>query len=214
MNGAFDPDPLLGSGSLTGFTEYAALYGNYRVMDFTYEVKIASLETAPMIVLIAPTATDIGGNYSGTNELSEFPHGRSDLISAQGGMDRCTFSGAWCPADIFGDRAEYFGDDNFGAGTGSNPSFQLYLNVGIYKPTSALVSGVVAKVRLGYKVMFYGKKNVLTAVRQRPLTVSPERAQPLQTPTWADMVELEERMRSPDARSPATNSMRGRRPAQ
>jgi hypothetical protein len=158
MNSAYDPDPLLGSGSLSGFNEWAAFYSHYRVVGFGYQFELANNESFPLIVVCAPTVVDVGANYSSTDQISEFPYGQRAMISAKTGADRCVLSGYVDIAKLEG-TTEAIYDSTFSAVTTTNPAQPRYFNIGIGAP-SVLVNGVTASVRLQFTVLFFARNNV------------------------------------------------------
>jgi hypothetical protein len=162
MNSAYDPDPNLGSGSIAGFSEWAAFYGNYRVNGIMYEISIVNKEPVPLQVVIAPTITDVGSNYSAINELSEVPFAKSQIVSNSGGMDRCRFKGYIPMHEILGDKLKYKSDPQFSGLTTGNPSTMFYLNVGAWTLGGAFSGqGVGMTLRFTYYVEFFGRKTLV-----------------------------------------------------
>jgi hypothetical protein len=159
MNSAWDPDPLLSSGSLSGYAEWAAFYFNYRVVKFSYDVTLSNLETHPVSTVCAPTTADLGSNYSNTPQISEFPYGKMSIMSAATGMDRCRFTGTIDLPKFLGDPQFYRGDLLFQSATGTNPGNLLYMNFGAYSGIN-FANGIFVSARLGYLVEFFYKRTL------------------------------------------------------
>jgi hypothetical protein len=160
MNSAFDPDPLIGSGSLSGFNEWATMYTTYRVIGFSYQISIANMDSFPYLVVICPSLTDVGSNYANTDQLSEFPYGRKSLISAKGGMDKCSLNGLVNLPALEG-SATYYQSNEFASLISTNPSTIRYFNIGASAPV-VMVNGVFISVRLKYEVLFYRRTNIFS----------------------------------------------------
>jgi len=158
MNSAFDPDPLLGSGAIPGFTELGTLYNAYRVINFDWQVEIANRDTFPIVTYCVPLATDPGANPSTSQTLAANSFGKTQMCSATGGMDRCTFRGTLNLAHFYGNAGFYF-DDNYNSGTSTSPAALLFFLIGTETP-AVIVNGVTAKVRLGYTIQFNRRTNL------------------------------------------------------
>lgn len=159
MNSVYDPDPLVGSASVSGFTEWSSIYSTYRVIEFKYEITIANQEAYPLQVSVCPTQFDLGANSTAVPEFGEAKYGRQTIISTTGGQDRCRMIGKINLTKFFG--PSYLYDATFNSAVTSNPSTLLYFNIGLYTP-SVLVKGVVTSVRLTYVTQFYRRQNVFT----------------------------------------------------
>jgi len=162
MNNAFDPDPALASGSLSGFTELAAIYLNYKVLSFTCHTSLANRDAQPYNVVTAPTKPDVGLAYSGTYELGEFPYGRTRTMSIAGGMDQVHMSTTVNLSKFIGTAAYEFDPAFAGSTTSSStPTNLVYFNVGFYGNVNQ-INGVFNGTRLEYEIMFYNRAILLT----------------------------------------------------
>ncbi len=163
MNSIYDPDPLVGSGSVPGYSYYATGYGSYRVLGFAYNVTLANFEGSPVDIVGCPSNTDLGANYSGTNELFANPHATVALLSAKNGMDRATLKGYIDLGRFSGNTSQYLGNDSFGSSFGNNPGTMSYINFGAV--SSALFTtnnGIDYRVTLTYTVLFTQRKVVVS----------------------------------------------------
>jgi len=159
MNSVYDPDPLLGTGALSGFTEWAAMFGKYRVEEFRYNIRIANLELFPQMVIVAPSITDLGANFSRITQMPEVPGGKSSLVSGMGGQDKCFFKGKINLTNFLGSRTLLL-SDNYASNTNTNPNNQLYFNVGFSTGGATSTKGLFCSTRLFYTVVLYGRVNL------------------------------------------------------
>jgi hypothetical protein len=158
MNSAFDPDPLLLTGALPGFNEYATLFLAYRVIDFKWSVALSSDELFPMSTYVVPLNTDPGANPVNGYTLAANPKGKPKPLSSIGGPPT-RFSGSVNIANFFGIRGYNF-DDDYNASVTANPSVLLYLLAGAVAPAPLTASGIVITVRLSYRVVFNRRRNL------------------------------------------------------
>jgi hypothetical protein len=159
LNSAYDPDPALASGALSGFIEYAAQFSIYRVLSNSWEVKISNREAFPITTVVCPTPVDVGLNYVNVDQLPEFPYGKSNDCSASGGLDRCVFQGSIDLEKLFGSTS-WRADTGVAALINANPTTLMYLNIGAYAGGTVFVNGIFASVRVRYRVHFYRRTNL------------------------------------------------------
>lgn len=130
MTSIYDPDPLLGTGSIPGYSFWAAGYSGYRVLQIRYTIDISNLEGSPVDIIACPSKTDLGANYVNLNELFGNPYASQALLSAKGGMDRARLVGTIDIGEFYGSVNQYIGNDGFGGAFGANPTANFFLNVG------------------------------------------------------------------------------------
>jgi len=157
-NSVYDPDPLLGTGSISGFVEWAAFYDRYRVIEFSYDLDIVNMETFPVVVSAAPTLLDVGANYASTIDFPAFPYGSKRVLGTSAGQGRSRLSGQLNLAMFEGSPA-YYTDSAFSSVITGNPTNVRYMNFGIV-PQAALVNGVFISCRLGFRVLLYERLNL------------------------------------------------------
>jgi len=160
MNSAYDPDPALGTGSLSGFVELSTLYNNYKVLSFAVEAEVANRDTQPYNLVVCPTIKDVGLAYSGTYELGEFPRGKHRGFSAMGGMDRAKLTTKVNLPEFVG-TAQYEFDPAYSAAVTTNPTTIVYMNVGFYGTVNQ-VNGVFSSCLCRYEILFYNRSDPLT----------------------------------------------------
>jgi hypothetical protein len=158
MNSAFDPDPLLGSGAIPGFTEYSTFYVAYRVTQFRWSITMISDELFPVVAYVVPLNTDAGANPATGLTLAANPKGQTRALSSVGGPPT-TFRGRLNLSNFFGIRGYNF-DDDYNAAVTANPSVLLYLACGAQAPSVFTASGLVVRVRISYCVCFNRRKNL------------------------------------------------------
>lgn len=73
-NYAYDVDATLGSAAIPGFSEYAAMYGYYRVLRGIHTVRITNLETFSVFAMLQETNQDPGASPSNPPLQSGRPH--------------------------------------------------------------------------------------------------------------------------------------------
>lgn len=160
MNSVYDPDPSLGTGAISGFNEYAAIYSTYRVLAFRYQIIVANDETFAVQLYTCSTTADVGLNSANTPDFGEIKGSRTALLSGKGGQDRVKMIGSVDLPKFFG--ASYLYDSTFNAAVTGNPATILYHNVGFYAGSTNLVSGVTIAVKLSFDVLFYRRQNIFS----------------------------------------------------
>jgi hypothetical protein len=175
MNSAYDPDPALGTGAITGFNEYAALYDRYRVTKCSIDIEIANLESFAIEIIFAPTLLDVGTNYTGVSSMPEYPYGKKKILSIAGGKDSGRMKFTSTIARIEGSKSAYT-DLLFSAVVNTNPTNTRWYNVGYITGGNVLVKGVFAVVRLAYEVQFTERLNINASPRPfAPIASLPEK---------------------------------------
>lgn len=170
MNSAYDPDPALGTGALPGFTEWAAIYRNYRVLKFDYDWKVSNKDAFPQVVCGAPSQADLGLDYSNLVDFAGQPGGVSGEISALGGMDSETLRGSIDLGEYTGNAVQFLGNDGFGSSTSANPANLLYFNWGNFAGSN-LVNGISSRLVCRYTILMYSRGTLLTRKRGKFTTI-------------------------------------------
>lgn len=161
INSAYDPDPLVLSGAIPGFTEWAAFYQSYRVMKLDYDITICNKETFALDVVVASSNADLGANYINTYALFSYPGNTNNVCGTTTGNDHVRLTGSIDPGKVFGQVNSYLGNDGFASATNTNPLNLLYINIGALCP-AAFVNGVFTKVMLFYTISFFTVKTITT----------------------------------------------------
>lgn len=164
MNDIYDPDPLLLTGGVAGFSDLLAFYQEWRVEQVSVQLRIGNMETFPQSVCIIATNTNVAASISNVQKAvnaTENPFSTGvKLMSGMGGMDRMITKSSYTCGAVFGNRQQYNVDPNTSGFGASNPSTLLYLTVIVFGP-SPQVKGVFNDCRLRFKVKFFNRVPLL-----------------------------------------------------
>jgi hypothetical protein len=153
MNSVFDPDPLVLSGSISGFNEIASIYRRYLVTDFEFMVEITNLETFPVTIIIAPSdidlATQIVTRAAAVN-MSEYPLASRRTLSAKGGQDRALLMKKFNLARFSGQPSAYVDSLAYSSLSNTNPSILTFINFAIVADSN-LANGVYMTTTLKFR---------------------------------------------------------------
>jgi hypothetical protein len=152
MNSVFDPDPLIASGAIPGFNEWASLFTTYRVRKFHYKITISSNETIPSVCYCLPTLNDHGPNWTVALPASAGNMGKTRVLPSVQGGQGTTMSGSIDLARWLG-STNYLTDDNYQSLVTSNPAGILYFYIGA-DAGAVHVNGVTVRVELTFDVDF------------------------------------------------------------
>lgn len=162
-NGLQDPDPLLLSGSVPGFNEFAAFYRFYRVRACKATVTVINQEVFGSVVMLFPTNYDVATSLSTgfLNDMIANTYCRHRIISSKGGMDRITLKNYITTTKISGSSTSKF-DDNFASLILTIPTKLWYMNLACYtlageNYTSA---GLPYEIKLTYYVEWYDRNTL------------------------------------------------------
>jgi hypothetical protein len=162
-NGLYDPDPLLLSGGISGFTEYGGFYRKYRVESVEVEWTISNNESFPVIIVFGAANSNLATVVTSSNDvldLAENPYGVIKELSAAGGQDRITIRSKISLAQLVG-QSEYYNDINYAGFLGSapaNPALLTYLLFGAVATKSTFSNGIASMIRLKFKVQLYDRQ--------------------------------------------------------
>jgi len=159
MNSAYDPDYTYTGGSCSAFSQWAALYNYYRVLEFHYEIEIVNLETFPILVALAPVSAV--PSISNVYDIAELPMSKKGTLSAKGGQDRRIFKGTVRLSRFLGSQVVFY-SDGYASTINANPSLLAYFVVGLNcDGGNTLTNGAFSTIRLRYVTSFF-KKAVVT----------------------------------------------------
>jgi len=161
-NSVFDPDPLILSGGIAGFSELAALYNYYRVTHLEFEWACTNNESFPVQIGCVFSNTDIAASIAtqtqAHNALENGYSTQALLLSAKGGQDRILVKGKLDLASLWGNRENYLCENSFSALTNANPVQLLYINFIISTGTASLLAnGVTSSLKLKFTTQFYSR---------------------------------------------------------
>lgn len=165
INDLYDPDPLILSGSVSGFKEIMQFYSQYRVLKTSVSFKIFNNETFALLYGAVLSQSNLTGTIASRddaiNALENDFSTRARILSAKGGMDHEDINFEIQPWQLLGDKKQYMADINY-AGLGlATPSIPLWLNFIVASPTgTALVNGYTNSTTISMHAEFFGRTNL------------------------------------------------------
>jgi len=165
INDLYDPDPLILSGSISGFKELMQFYSYYRVLNVNVSFKIFNNEAFAILYGAVWSQTNLTGTIASRddaiNALENDFSTRARILSAKGGLDHEDINFELAPWKLLGDRSQYMSESNY-AGQGlADPTTPLWLNFIVASPTgTALANGYTNATTLSFTSEFFGRTNL------------------------------------------------------
>lgn len=165
INDLYDPDPLILSGSVSGFKELMQFYSYYRVVNCHVSFKIFNNENFALLYGAVFSQNNLTGTIASrddaVNALENDFSTRARLLSAKGGMDHEDINFALAPWQLLGDKKQYDAEQAY-TGLGlATPSIPLWLNFIVASPTgTALVNGYTNSTTISMTSEFFGRTNL------------------------------------------------------
>lgn len=165
INDLYDPDPLLLTGSISGFKEIMQFYTTYRVMNFKVHLKISNNEAFPLLYGYVFSQTSLVGviptRDSAIDALENDYSTRARMISAKGGIDTEEIQSQITPAEVLGDRRQYNAELGYSGQGLASPVIPLFLNLIVASPSGAnIANGVTTALTLEFVSEFFGRINL------------------------------------------------------
>lgn len=165
INDLYDPDPIVLTGSISGFKEIMQFYTTYRVMDFKVHLKISNNEAFPLLYGYVFSQTSlvgvIGSRDDAINALENDYSTRGRLLAAKGGIDTEEIQSQVKPATVLGDQRQYNSELGYSGQGLATPAIPLYLNLIVASPSgSVLANGVTTALTLEFLSEFFGRTNL------------------------------------------------------
>lgn len=160
---AFDPDPLVLSGAIPGFTELAVFYRYYIVRKMRLILDVANQETVGVIVTTWPSNQDYGNNTLTAAQVMEYsgnPDGKSQLLASTSGMNRQRFI-LDASLDKIYPRVGMTDLDYSGL-TSGNPTVQYYINIGATPCIGTFGFPLSVRALIEYHIEFYAPNQLAT----------------------------------------------------
>jgi hypothetical protein len=159
----YDPDPLAGTGAVSGFVELCALYSHYRVTSVDVDWEVGNYGSAPIFVYSYPTVPLVTpATVQGAISQSETPYATPVHMIAPVGSTPNTTKFPTVNIDLaklYGNRIEYYSSEDF-AGLATTapagPATSMYLIFVAYS-SNTWSYNLNSSIRLRYNVDFYGK---------------------------------------------------------
>lgn len=165
INDLFDPDPLILSGSVSGFKELMQFYSYYRVLSTHVSFKIFNNEAFAILYGAVWSQSNLTGVIANRddaiNALENDFSTRARLLSAKGGLDHEDITFELAPWQLLGDRQQYMADTNY-TGLGlATPAIPLWLNFIVASPSgAALTNGYTNATTISMTSEFFGRTNL------------------------------------------------------
>jgi len=165
INDVYDPDPLLFTGGVTGFSEMGAFFTRFRVDAVEIHAQISNFENFPVTVgfVFSPESllASLGTPAAALNALERWGAETPIIMGGVSGNNIAKFPPVRVkPSRILGNAAAYYGNENYCGFFNSTPFLAIYVTFIVYGP-SALSLGVFANVRLRFKTHFYNIRSTL-----------------------------------------------------
>jgi hypothetical protein len=155
-NSAYDPDPLLLSGGISGFSEYAKFYSFYRVLEIELSWAVSNKESFPVHLGLTASTNSLLINSVAT-AIDTLENGYSlgpATISPSGGMDRVMITKRISLSKVWGSVAQYLADDNWASSVTTNPIFLVNLAFVAYA-SSPFMNGIDSDLRIRFHTEFF-----------------------------------------------------------
>lgn len=165
INDLFDPDPLILSGSVSGFKEIMQFYTQYRVLNTNVSLKIFNNEAFAILYGAVWSQSNLTGTIAtrddAINALENDFSTRARILSAKGGLDHEDINFELAPYKLLGDRQQYMADINYAGNGLASPAIPLWLNFIVCSPTgAALANGYTNATTLSMTAEFFGRTNL------------------------------------------------------
>jgi hypothetical protein len=159
INGLFDPDPLLATGSISGFNELGLLYRQSLVEKVLSDWFVCNNGAVPIIIVVCPSLTNLAGVLSSgaaIANLAENKWARKAILSGAGGQDRYRIRLSIDLARFVANYTQYHSGiySGFMGSAPSNPTQLIYLNFCAYSPLP-LTSGVTSDLSIKFFTEVY-----------------------------------------------------------
>jgi len=183
MNDVYDPDPSIGGGSVSGFTQFVALWNIWRVDRFRFRYEIVNMETAvplqffftmkdwqPSIVLNTYAKCQDAAEVSGSTQ----PHilgvlnGNNVYRSGNGANPDKEWSPWIRPSAILGDQLLYRASAGYSGQGSASPSSVIWLSVVVLAdgPGGTMPAGFVLNLEMEYDTMWYSTVSTLPSLEK------------------------------------------------
>lgn len=169
VNDLFDPDPLIGGGSVSGYTELSAIYGRNLVTHASVELRVTSIE--PLEVLNyyiiyrdAQPSTIITSPLLAESSAETAPATHIVQTGQANAMSKAVIPRIKIPlASVLGRPLEYLTNMNFTAASGSSPNQQIWMAIVVYGylGTTNITNGAACVISIDFTVEWFSGQRVL-----------------------------------------------------
>lgn len=162
LNDVFDPDSAFGSGSVTGFSQWAAFYNNYRVRTANVRWQLGNFTAVPIYAYMYPALANlVPATINGAIDLAESSYASPVKLLAPAGSypNIAKFNNKYNLAEVIGNSREYYSNPNY-AGVAStapgSPSTRIFIQFVAYSTTAWSVN-LTSDLEIDYEVEFFGR---------------------------------------------------------
>jgi hypothetical protein len=162
INDLFDPDPLILSGSISGFKEIMQFYNFYRVEDISVDLQISNNEAFSLLWGIFFSTIDYVGGFANRDDaINSLENGISSgakLLCAKGGIDKDSYKCSIPVHSVLGNQKQYESDINYTGTVSTDPASLLYVTLIIASPSATfLTNGVTTYLKMKFRSRFFSK---------------------------------------------------------
>lgn len=160
---AYDPDPLLGGGSIPGYAELSNLYKYVRVEKINANIQVANLEQSAVYIAAWWSTDYINPNSLSETDIHEYASNigaQSRMVGSKDGQSLTRFNTSSTGTTLYGPN--YITDPNTASLTSAVANKLFYLNIGAQQPYQDFDFGVGVKVTLKYHLHFFNRRTLET----------------------------------------------------
>lgn len=149
-NSAYDVNPVIGSTSTPGFSEWAAMYYNYRVMGGKLSITILNGDSVNPIYFGIYFTNSANGpaNWTAAMGMRGNAYSKQVLLTPNNGDAKATRTlSIYCPlGKLLGEPKMYRVDDSYQSFTTGNPSVLLYMYAYVLNYNGSTVSPLLPAI--------------------------------------------------------------------
>jgi len=162
-NAAYDVDPVLGSTSTPGFSEWAGLYTYYRVVKYKVHMNYVNLDNLGVALFTYNTNVDPGTAGSSGAQYAQSSFGRTyDLAPFYSGGGKVVMNQTISVARVLG--MPVLQADSFRSLTTSTPSDLVYFGFTILSSSGVnFTNGIQYSGYIEMDTIFFARKELLTS---------------------------------------------------
>jgi hypothetical protein len=169
INSVYDPDPLIGGGTVAGYHQLVAIYDQWKVINFKVRYEVAGNEpNVPVIFGLIfrdqQPSTIISAYADAQNALEIAPTTGPNIVGQTTGMD--VYRSPWYkvkPSSIMGNPLTYNGAIEYQGSTSANPTQVIFLGFVALSigSTINLTNGCILTIYMEFTTRFYSLKGIL-----------------------------------------------------
>lgn len=162
LNDAWDPDPALGSGSISGFQEWCNLYGRWRVRSVNIDWALGNTTTTYVQAYFYATQNNtVPATVGAAINFSEIPF--ATPVKTLGPVSSYQAIQRWKKTydigEVYGSQSENIANETLtgtGTATPGSPATRLYVNFVTYAG-AAYSLNLNSSLSMTYEIEFFGR---------------------------------------------------------